>query len=113
MSERRHSMNKSVLVIALGFVFTSVALGQTNRGGISGTVFDQSGAVVSGATVIITNMGTNETQRVTTSDSGTYNVQNLDPVLYKVEVQASGFDKSVVDRSEERRVGKECRSRWS
>ena len=91
-------MNKSVLVIALGFVLTSVALGQTNRGGISGTVFDQSGAVVSGATVIITNMGTNETQRVTTSDSGTYNVQNLDPVLYKVEVQASGFDKSVVDK---------------
>src|SRR2546426_11593458 len=30
-----------------------------------------------------------------------------------VEVDAPGFDPSRLQRSEERRVGKECRSRWS
>src|SRR5579859_1150360 len=96
MCQRRHSMNKSVLVIALGFVFTSVALGQTNRGGISGTVFDQTGAVVPGAIIVITNLGTNATVRLTTSESGSYSAENLDPVEYKVEVEATGFKKAVL-----------------
>ena len=32
---------------------------------------------------------------------------------YEVEIDLPGFKKDEVQRSEERRVGKECRSRWS
>ena len=38
-------------------LFCTVAVAQTNKGGIAGTVTDRSGAVVPGATVTITDIG--------------------------------------------------------
>jgi hypothetical protein len=70
---------------------------QTNRGGITGTVFDKSGAVVTGAAVTITNKGTNQQFKVKTSPAGAYNLPSLDPVMYSVSVEAEGFKKSVVE----------------
>src|SRR6266550_4294319 len=75
----------------------SVALAQTNRGGISGNVTDQSGAVVPSAAVVIINAGTNETRRLTTSDKGTFILENLDPVTYRIEALAPGFKKAVLE----------------
>lgn len=69
-------------------------LAQTNRGGISGTVSDKSGAVIPGASIVITNTGTNEVFRLKTSESGSYNQANLEPVVYTVEVEAQGFQKA-------------------
>ena len=69
----------------------SVVFAQTNRGGISGNVTDPSGAVVPSAAVVIVNSGTNETRRLTTSEKGTFLVENLDPVTYRIEVSAPGF----------------------
>lgn len=73
------------------------AMAQTNRGSISGTVFDSSSSVIAGATVTITSVGTNEAHKVTTSENGTFSVLNLDPVLYRIQVEAPGFKKKVVD----------------
>src|SRR5260370_41410543 len=84
----------SFLLFALG---GAVALSQTNRGGISGNVTDQSGGVVPHATVVITNAGTNETRRLTTSDKGTFIQENLDPVMYRIEVSAPGFKKTLME----------------
>lgn len=74
------------------------AFAQTNKGGISGTVFDPNGAAVAGATVTVTNLGTNQSIQVTTSESGAYAVSNLDPVTYSVTVEAAGFKKAIVER---------------
>jgi len=49
------------------------AVAQTNRGGIAGTVTDPSGAIIPGAAVAITNLGTNQTQKTATSGSGERN----------------------------------------
>ena len=76
---------------------TVVGVGQTNRGGISGTVTDSTGAVVSGATVTITNVGTNQVSKLTTSESGSYSATSLEPVIYRVAVEAGGFKKALVD----------------
>ena len=75
----------------------SVVFAQTNRGGISGNVTDPSGAVVPNAAVVIVNSGTNETRRLTSSEKGTFLVENLDPVIYRIEVSAPGFKKAVLD----------------
>ena len=59
-------------LIVLGL--SPMALAQTtiSTGSIQGTITDQSGAVVSGAKVAITNKGTGQTFSVTTTSSGTY-----------------------------------------
>jgi hypothetical protein len=82
------------------FVLLSVAAicGQTNRGGINGTVTDASGALIAGATVTITNLGTNQSLTLSTSETGVYSASSLEPVVYRVIVEAPGFKKAIVER---------------
>lgn len=87
---------RSLRILALILISTAAVIGQTNKGGISGAVTDPTGAVIPGATVTITNLGTNETQTVTTSEEGTYSVRSLDPVEYSITVEAANFKKAVV-----------------
>ena len=86
-------MNRLV-AIALLSAFSVFA--QTNRGSISGTVTDQTGGVIAGASVTVTNLGTNEIRKVTTSDIGAFSVPNLEPVTYRLEAESKGFKKQVV-----------------
>jgi hypothetical protein len=76
----------------------TLAVAQTNKGGIAGTVTDRTGAVIPGATVTITNLGTGATVVQVTSSKGTYSAPMLDPVFYSVLVELSGFKKSQVPR---------------
>jgi hypothetical protein len=88
---------RAFLACIATLILSAGAAAQTNRGGISGTVTDKSGAVMADITVTITNLGTNETYRVTTSKQGAYSAQNLDPVVYRVEVDLPGFKKAIVE----------------
>ena len=87
---------RSIKISTLILLFTFVIVGQTNKGGISGTVSDANGAVVPGAKVTITNEATKISVVLTTSDSGTYIANNLDPATYSVLVEAPNFRKSVI-----------------
>jgi hypothetical protein len=73
----------------------SVLAQTANTGTITGVVKDQSGAVVSGATVRAINKATGAERRTTTSDSGVYELSTLVPADYRVEVEAQGFAKFV------------------
>jgi len=84
-------------VAALLALCAAALLAQTNKGAISGTVFDPTGAVIANATVIITNLGTNEALRLATSGGGSFSAPLLDPVEYRVEIEAEGFKKAVVE----------------
>lgn len=84
----------AALIAITGFSIN--ALAQSNRGGISGTVTDPTGAVVPGASVTITNMGTNQKTKLTTSAAGSFSASSLEPVLYSVTVEAPGFKKSIL-----------------
>ena len=78
-------------------LFCAVAVvAQTNRGGISGTIVDSNGGVIAGATVTITNVGTNQVVKVTTSETGSYTAASLEPVVYRITVEATGFKKAVM-----------------
>ncbi|HEY3837062.1 MAG TPA: carboxypeptidase-like regulatory domain-containing protein [Bryobacteraceae bacterium] len=81
----------------LAFLLACPAYSQTNRGGLSGNVTDASGGAVANASVVITNLGTNETHKLTTNEKGSFIQENLDPVNYKIEVSAAGFKKTVVE----------------
>jgi len=82
---------KSFRVVSALLFCAGLLAGQTNRGGISGTVVDASGGTVPGATIIVKNNGTNQETRTKTSSIGSFNVGNLDPVTYSVTAEAAGF----------------------
>jgi hypothetical protein len=83
-------------IIAAVLLLTVAAVSQTNRGGISGTVMDQNGAAIPGATVTVTNLGTGQKQTLTTSEDGAFQVTSLDPVTYSIKVEAPGFKTATV-----------------
>src|SRR2546422_6979780 len=125
--------------VALVCWLVNPAWGQNARGTILGHIQDPSGAAVPGAKVMLLNEATGIKSEFTTSNTGDYLLLKLIPGKYDVTVEASGFktastkgltlqvDQTLrqdfalevgavsqeVTRSEERRVGKECRSRWS
>ena len=67
------------------------AFSQGSFGRILGTVTDQSGGVVSGATVTVIDTQRNVSRSITTDDAGAYNAPNLTPGNYTVRVEAKGF----------------------
>ena len=62
---------------------------------ISGTVTDPQGAHIVGATVVVTNTGTNVSTQLTTNDEGFYTAPLLLAGQYQVTVEAPGFKKTV------------------
>src|SRR5262245_42414807 len=68
-----------------------VALGQSERGSITGIVTDQTGAAIAGAELAVVNRDTNWTAKSLTTQSGEYSAPNLPPGAYRVEITAPGF----------------------
>jgi hypothetical protein len=83
-------------------------LSQTYTGRILGTVSDQTGAWVAGATVIITDTQRGTTRTLTTDASGVYVAPDLSPGVYTVRVEARGF-KSVQQVGIQLEVAKDVR----
>ena len=77
------------LIAGVNSVFAQGTTGQ-----ISGTVTDPNGAVVQGASVSVTQIGTGLTRQATTGSEGIYSFQLLPPGNYRVEVEAQGFQKT-------------------
>ncbi|MGH9916355.1 MAG: carboxypeptidase-like regulatory domain-containing protein, partial [Pyrinomonadaceae bacterium] len=86
------SLGFGLVITLLAMMFQPVSLyAQLTRGAITGTVTDESGAVVSGATVKIVNPSTNLSRDTTTNDQGIYRVAALDPGTYSVIIEKTGF----------------------
>src|SRR5690349_23774919 len=69
----------------------SQAFGQLEKGAISGTVSDSSGAVVTGANITVSSAETGITRTATSNDQGFYTVTNLAPGTYTVKISGTGF----------------------
>jgi hypothetical protein len=82
-----------LLVLSAGLLTQSPLVAQTtvSQGSIQGTVTDPSGAVVPGASIIITNKATGQVVKVTSTNSGSYSSGALLPAVYMVRVEAKGF----------------------
>jgi hypothetical protein len=84
-------------VVAL-FALPATSVGQTFRGGISGTVTDQSGAVVPGAQVTAVETATNTSYKTISSSAGEFAFTNLALGDYSVTVVATGFSTQKVNK---------------
>ncbi len=95
---RRGSGALHLLACLLVLFSTSVLYGQGGANGtILGTVTDNTGSVLPGASVQITNVATGVSQTTVTSSAGDYTVPNLNPGMYRVTFEATGFGNQVVD----------------
>ncbi|WP_049780915.1 TonB-dependent receptor [Terriglobus saanensis] len=81
----------AIVAVCVCMNISGNAFAQTITGSVSGTVTDPSGAVVKGATVIVTNVDTGVSVTDTTNGSGIFNLRFLQIGRYKVVTNANGF----------------------
>ena len=79
------------VVVVVGWISGVLLHAQVDTGSISGTVTDASGAVVSGAKVTLTNLGTGAALSQTTSADGVYTFSPVRIGTYKLDATAQGF----------------------
>ena len=82
----------SLLLLAFGFSSALPAFAQSTYGSMVGTVTDQSGAALSGATVTITNTDDQTTRSMITDKTGSYQSQDMLPARYKVTIEQANFE---------------------
>jgi hypothetical protein len=83
--------------ILVAFVLITInASAQSGTSAVNGTVVDAQGQVVAGATVKLISAGQGTTRTATTDGSGAYNFNAVTPGSYSIEVEASGFKRSLV-----------------
>ena len=86
------SLTMRLAVLSIGVFLASLPLfAQTYTGRILGTVTDQTGAALAGASVVITDMQRGITRTLTTDQAGEYVAPDLSPGVYKIRAEAKGF----------------------
>ena len=86
----------ALVVLLLWSVTGKPSSAQAVYGSIFGTVTDNSGALVPGATVTVTDVSKNIPVQTTTNSSGDYRVDHLIPGTYSVQAEAPHFQKAIV-----------------
>jgi hypothetical protein len=80
------------------FLLSGAIFAQTEKATLRGIVTDPSGAVVVNATVVVTEVATNvEARRVATDENGNYEVPDLRPTTYRIQMEAPGFRRFIAD----------------
>src|SRR5882757_10175790 len=88
----RNHLHRGVTgLVCMLVLFTATLRAQQTSGAAVGTVTDNTGAVVSGASVTLTNVDTGDRRTATTNANGDYQFVNLLPGNYRIDVEASGF----------------------
>src|SRR5688572_29618631 len=89
---------RSFLWIAIVFLLTnSSLLAQTSTATLTGTVRDSSGGVLPGVTIMVVNTARNTSQSTVSNDTGNYVVPALNPGVYSVSAELTGFKKFLQD----------------
>lgn len=94
MNRSRVSMILGTLLVVL-LVATIVSASPT--GSITGSVKDPTGALISGASLMLTNIATNTKMEAVTDSNGGYQFLQLAPAVYSLHVEAPGFKKVVFE----------------
>lgn len=91
-----HEKLKLIFGAAVALLLALVCMSsgaQQITGSINGTVKDEQGAVISGASIKATNEDTGFSRAAVTGDDGSYNIQYLPVGKYRVNVEAPGFQR--------------------
>src|SRR5713226_524830 len=93
-------MKRLIASLAFGLMLTSfgslAAAQSLTTGAITGTVVDQSGAVMASVVVTAKNVDTGATREPQTTSSGNFLLAQLDPGRYEVTAESAGFEKTKI-----------------
>ena len=89
------AISSSTLLVFVLILTVFPVSAQTPTGIISGTVTDESGALIANAAITIINKTTGATRSVTANASGIFSAPALDPGEYEVRAQITGFRTTV------------------
>jgi len=95
MHTRRRFSHCILLASLIALLVVGVMPAQTDRGTITGTVTDPSGAVLVGAKVTVVNTGTGSSVETNTSGAGLFTVPQLTVGVYRVTIEEAGFKKYI------------------
>ncbi len=87
---------QALFLAAVLLVLAFPVLAQLTSGNLTGSVFDPTGAVVPGATVVARNDATSVENTAQTTSAGDYRFENLPAGTYTLTVNAPGFNKAEV-----------------
>ncbi|WP_298307881.1 TonB-dependent receptor [uncultured Erythrobacter sp.] len=94
----KYLLAASVVSLTAATTIATPAYAQTITSGVEGTVTDESGAVIAGASVVVTDTRTNSTRETTSGSGGGFRVEALAPGgPYTVTVTAPGFEGQTVE----------------
>src|SRR5215216_492324 len=97
---RLMKINRSVLTALLTILLACAtpAFAQSDRGTITGTVTDPTGAAVGKAKITATNLESGEVRETASSDEGNYTLPEMKAGPWKLSIEAQGFKASALDR---------------
>jgi outer membrane receptor protein involved in Fe transport len=72
-------------------LFATMAIAQSDRGALAGTITDSTGAVVPNATITVTGASTGFVYNAVSSSVGSYRIQDMVLGAYNIKVEAAGF----------------------
>lgn len=88
---------RRLCAILVAFVLITInASAQSGTSAVNGTVVDAQGQVIAGATVKLVSAGQGTTRTATSDGSGAFVFTSVAPGVYSIEVEASGFKRSLV-----------------
>ena len=84
-------MKRQFLLVLLALLLPALGSAQTTLGAVAGTVLDQSGGVLPGATITLTNTGTGQVMTTVSGDTGAFLFPQVPVGAYKVTVNLESF----------------------
>jgi hypothetical protein len=91
LSEKRRGLSLPLVVIAI--LTLPFCMAQTSRvaGAVDGSVVDQTGSALAGATITLRNQGTNQMRTIVSNPQGSFRAGELPVGQYEIRVQSPGF----------------------
>ena len=81
----------NLVLVSLFFMQAAASAQQSASSGLVGQVTDSSQAAIPGATVTVTNVGTNAQRTTVTDGEGRFSIPALPPASYHIKVELQGF----------------------
>src|SRR5579863_5485178 len=88
----------AAVVAALLFLSPTPSPAQLSSASVNGTIRDQKGAVIPGATVVLHNVDTNIDHQTTSNNTGAYAILNIVPGKYTLEAKTTGFNPQKIEQ---------------